>query len=150
MHSPGFLGRSVLKLLEKLLILGNSGKLLEKLEGRVIVSIAPDHSVSDRTCRPGDVQLLDLTDRVRWRSSLLLKSGAVGEKQGGGLPLRVHLEPPVCRAALSSLAAWRLLLPPPVTVRPQGLSSLSREGIPWLIAVQGPLDCVLESSRLFA
>lgn len=47
MHSPGFLGRSVLKLLEKLLILGNSGKLLEKLEGRVIVSIAPDHSVSD-------------------------------------------------------------------------------------------------------
>lgn len=49
LHPPGFLGRSVLKLLEKLLILGNMRKLLEKLEGTVIVGIVPDRSVSDRT-----------------------------------------------------------------------------------------------------
>lgn len=38
------------KAVEKLLILGNVGKVLEKLEGTVLVGITPDHSVRARTC----------------------------------------------------------------------------------------------------
>lgn len=155
LHSPAFLGRAVLKLLEKLLIFGNLAELLDTWEGTVIVVIAPGHSVGDGTCWLVDVQLVDLTVRVSWLSYLLLRSVAVGETQAGRLPLwesdLTLLSPQGCCFQHGWLetpgtpSRW-----PWVTAQPQGLMSLSQQVMSCLTAGRCPLDCVLGSSQLFA